>query len=148
MIVKTKSKNIIKLTIPYPTVVKKNSKSFNRKTGIPYKSQRLREYEILAIDKIKKQSLYFGFHYDYELPITKPIIITYRFYQQRYSHKYNVPMGDISNLIEAPQDCLERAGIIEDDTLIKKIKAYKYYDKDYPRCEIEISLYEEDSNDD
>ena len=44
---------MIKFIISGQTIVKKNNRTFNRKTGMPFKSKRLKEYEDMATKKLE-----------------------------------------------------------------------------------------------
>jgi len=136
----------MKLTITGDTIIKKNHRPIyiNRTTGKRFlgKSKRLSDYEDWAVVSLKEGIVdYFeGYSNLNELPkfklfpIKELIQITYKFYCKT---KRKV---DLSNLIEAPQDCLVKADIISDDSIIKRIIAEKFYDKKNPRCVLFIEL--------
>ena len=139
----------MKFTITGDTIIKKNHRPIyiNRATGKRFigKSKRLSDYEDWAVVSLKEGIVdYFeGYSNLNELPkfklfpIKEPIQITYKFYCKT---KRRV---DLSNLIEAPQDCLVKAEIISDDSIIERIIAEKFYDKINSRCEIEIEMLQE-----
>jgi len=138
---------MIKFTIYGNPIVKKNTRPVyvNKATGKRFigKSKRLKEYENNSVMQLKKfKRLYYKLNSSGEVvddfPISNPIQVMYKFYRGT-RHKV-----DTSNLIEAPQDCLIKAGIISDDSIIKKITAEKFYDKDNPRTEIEIEVIDND----
>jgi Holliday junction resolvase RusA-like endonuclease len=43
--------------------------------------------------------------------------------------------ADCTSVIDAVQDALERAGVIEDDSCIEPVGCKRYKDKDWPRIE-------------
>ena len=140
--------NKIKFIIAEDTIIKKNHRPIyiNRATGKRFlgKSKRLSDYETWAVTCLKEgiveywEGMISGELPGFKLfPIKEPIHITYKFYCKT---KRKV---DLSNLIEAPQDCLVKADIISDDSIIEKITAEKFYNKSNPRCEIEIEILRE-----
>jgi len=131
---------MIKFTIYGNPIVKKNTRPvyINKATGKRFigKSKRLKEYEDMAVAQLEKQIIR---EKQDTFPLFEPIKIIYKFYRK---DKRRV---DCSNMIEAPQDCLIKAGIISDDNIIKKITAEKFYSKDNPRTEIEIEVVNDSS---
>lgn len=67
--------------------------------------------------------------------IRHPITGVFRFYFKNYASE-----PDVSNLIEGPQDILTKCGVIEDDKLIKRVIAEKFFGHE-PRVEIELYEY-------
>jgi len=135
----------MKFTITGDTIIKKNHRPIyiNRATGKRFlgKSKRLSDYETWAVTCLKEgiveywEGMISGELPGFKLfPIKEPIQITYKFYCKT---KRRV---DVSNLIEAPQDCLVKADIISDDSIIERIIAEKFYDKKNPRCVLFIEL--------
>ena len=136
----------MKFTITGDTIIKKNHRPIyiNRATGKRFigKSKRLSDYEDWVVVSLKEGIVdYFEGYSNFNdlpkfklFPIKEPIQITYKFYCKT---KRKV---DLSNLIEAPQDCLVKANIISDDSIIKRIIAEKFYDKKNPRCVLFIEL--------
>lgn len=108
-------------------IVKKNSRPirFNRRTGQRFigKSYELAHAEIRLEDQLRNHVLKIpGFS-----TITKTVWAVFLFYfphkdflVKRGDRKGNLSrrMPDLSNLIELPADCLQKAGIIENDHLI------------------------------
>jgi Holliday junction resolvase RusA-like endonuclease len=102
-------------TIPWRTVIKKNARTIgrNKKTGqlFPVKSKELKEYEentILVLQsQLNKQGLGKPF-------FTQPVKARFTFY---FSGTCNC---DFDNLLGAPADCAQKAGILQNDKLIKK----------------------------
>lgn len=112
-------------------VVKKNSRDIfmNRKTGrmFPSKSPDLKQAETLLINAmtIAKQRLGVD---RYSGPIWA--VFNFRFPRKEYYcqtkgtkgepiGRRNSKIPDLSNLYELPQDCLEKAGVILNDSLIE-----------------------------
>ncbi len=50
----------------------------------------------------------------------------------------DLAMGDVDAPVKAVLDSLEAAGILEDDALVREVRASKYLDKDNPRIEVEV----------
>ena len=120
-------------------VIKKNSRPIhvNRTTGRPFigKSEKLSSAETDALAQFQIQKMQFS----EEFPIKYRLHVRFMFYRNNHAHV------DLSNLYEFPQDCLQEAGIIENDTLIESHDgSRKRYDKKNPRTEIYISLFEDD----
>jgi Holliday junction resolvase RusA-like endonuclease len=128
---------MIRLTITGNPTTKKNHRPIfiSKKTGKRFiaKSETLRQYEQATIWQLKSAKRKIK---NVNLPISTEVNITYAFYLPT---KRKV---DLSNLIEAPQDCLQEAGIIKDDSLIVDLKATKHYSKEDPRTEITIEEYQ------
>ena len=57
--------------------------------------------------------------------ITVPIYIKFLFYGAWKAKSGNLP--DLSNLFEAPQDCLQKAGVIQDDRQIESLDGSRRY---------------------
>jgi Holliday junction resolvase RusA-like endonuclease len=64
--------------------------------------------------------------------IDQPLEAVFRFY-----FKNRQAESDLSNVIEAPQDALTKAGVIIDDKIIQVIHATKIFGHE-PRVEIEL----------
>lgn len=58
-----------------------------------------------------------------------------RFYAKNLQHE-----ADLSNMLQGPEDVLQKAGVIENDKLITRIRAEKFFDGE-PRVEIELVDY-------
>ncbi len=129
---------MIKFVIPGNPQTKKNSRTIyiNKATGNRFigKSKRLQLAEDYFHTELLKQLLIFKYQsmFKYTFPLKDKLEVEYKFYR---GDKRKI---DLSNLIELPNDCLQSAGIIADDSQIYKIIAYKDYDKENPRCEIII----------
>lgn len=104
-------------------VIKKNSRTIfsNRATGrmFPGKSIGLRSAEQYLTSKLKDFAQGFGIHE----PISQPVWVIFHFYFEKSLYftkkgQRNKNLPDLSNLYELPQDCLEMAGILENDNLI------------------------------
>lgn len=117
---------LYKTVIPLNPATKKNSMQMITR-GRPrlIQSKKYRQYEKDALKLIKAP----------KEPIQKPCNLRLLFYRQ---HKYNC---DLSNLIEAVQDILVKAGVLEDDNfkVIKSLDGCRIeFDKENPRTEIFI----------
>ena len=103
---------------------KKNNRDifFNRKTGraFPGKSEDLKNTENWMIMQMRSQTN----QLKSILPIKGDLHISFRFFFDNYYTKKgerNKKIPDLNNLIHLPSDCLQAAGIIEDDTDICSI---------------------------
>lgn len=119
---------MIRFTIPCAPITKKNSQqiAINRKTGRPFimPSKKFKEYEQKALWYIPK-----GYKID------KAVNVKCLFYMPTRRRV------DLTNLLEAIDDVLVKAGLLADDdfTIIQSHDGSRVlYDKDYPRTEVEI----------
>jgi Holliday junction resolvase RusA-like endonuclease len=127
----------ITLIIPGPPGIKKNKRKImmNFRTGKPFigKNERAANIEEMAIMVLKDQKNKLGLK-----TITEPVNAKFSFYLPT---KRRV---DLSNLLGLPEDALEKSGIIENDCLIHGLDgSRKFYDKENPRTEIEITPLDE-----
>lgn len=125
----------VKFTITGNPVVKKNSRPIwkNRRTGkgMLGKSDALVAAEEEAYYQLKEQM-----RGDY--PVLGKLHVKFLFYRKDQRHT------DLSNLIEFPADCLQRAGIIENDVQIESLDgSRKLLDTENPRTEIYIFPFEQ-----
>lgn len=104
-----------KFEIPWRTAIKKNGRDIgrNRRTGqlFPVKSKELKTYEedtiLILQSQLNRQGLSKPF-------FTTPVKARYTFY---FSGPCNC---DFDNLLGAPNDCAQKAGILKNDKLIKQ----------------------------
>jgi Holliday junction resolvase RusA-like endonuclease len=105
---------LVKLKITGQPVVLKNNKmiAFNRKTGGRFikSNARVDAYERVALLQLRSQ-------WKNKSPITVPVGIKLTFYGAWHRVSENIP--DISNLYEAPQDLLQKAGVLLNDRQIE-----------------------------
>jgi Holliday junction resolvase RusA-like endonuclease len=127
-------------------VVKKNGRSIfkNKKTGrmFPGKSQRLisAEYEII------KQLTEYKELFKITKAIDYPIHLTLEFYMKNYftqQGNMSLKLPDLSNLYELPQDCLQQAGIIENDIWVFSHDGSRRIPSDTNKLVIMIDRYQE-----
>lgn len=118
----------IEFTIPIAPVTKKNGQQIliNRKTGRPFiaQNERYKQYEKNAMWFIPK-----------EIYISVPCNVKCIFYMPTKRK------CDLTNLLEAIDDVLVRAGLLADDnyTIIESHDGSRVFvDKDNPRTEVEI----------
>ena len=123
--------NIIKFTIPLPPASKKNSQRImlNRKTGKPFimPSAQFKAYESSARRYIPRQQ------------VLQPVTVSAFFYMQTRRRV------DLVNLLEALDDILVLSGLLEDDNCLvipSHDGSRVFYDKDFPRTEVQIAPYE------
>lgn len=126
-----------KFTIKGTPEVKKNSRTVvrNRRTGrmFPIKSSKLQGAETNAYADLMEQK-----RRSMALPISTPVNVCFIFYR---ATRHRV---DLSNLYELPQDALQKAGILENDSLIESHDgSRKRYDPENPRTEITITPFVE-----
>jgi Holliday junction resolvase RusA-like endonuclease len=107
---------------------KKNTKKVIRKYGktIVLYSERFREWESHALVYLRQA---FVGRETIEEPLEIKLVFYFRNRQQE---------ADVSNLVEAPQDALEKAGIIKNDRLIQVVHARKVFDKFKEGMQIEL----------
>ena len=116
--------------IPLAPISKKNSQQImvNRQTGKPFvmPSKHFKDYEAAALWYIPKA----------QKPIDFPVNIQCLFYMPTRRK------CDLTNLLEAVDDIMVKAGLLADDnyTIIQSHDGSRvFYDKDNPRTEIYIS---------
>ena len=124
---------MIKFTVPLTPISKKNSQQIMRNTvtGRPFimPSKKYKQYENDAALFIPKNIF-----------INEPVNIKCLFYMPTKR------MCDLTNMLEAIDDIMVRAGLLEDDnyTVIASHDGSRaFYDKDAPRTEVIISQMEE-----
>lgn len=82
---------------------------------------------------------------DQSIDIVEPLPISYRMHVKFLFYRGDRRVVDLSNLYEHPQDSLQRAGIIANDSLIESHDgSRKLYDKKNPRTEIYIEKFTEE----
>lgn len=125
---------MIKFTIPLPPITKKNHQQIviNPKTKRPMvmPSPQYKQYEKDALWFIPKQAE----------PLTRPVCVECKFYM------LTKRKCDLTNLLQAIDDILVRAGLLEDDnyTIIQSHDGSRvFYDKERPRTEVTIYPIEE-----
>lgn len=124
-------KPIYYCSIPNRCPSKKNTKKFVRNHGrvnVIYSAQ-FREWEKTAIIHMRQA------HIGMDV-IDEPIEAKFTFYFKNHHAE-----ADVSNIIEAPQDALKKAGVISDDKLIQVIHAQKIFGEE-PRCVIQLFAIE------
>lgn len=121
--------NVMRFSIPLAPISKKNSQQIltNQRTGKPFimPSRAFNDYETAAMYFIPK-----WYHIDY------PVNIECHFYMQTKRK------CDLTNLLEAIDDILVKAGLLADDnyTVIQSHDGSRvFYDKNNPRTEIIIT---------
>lgn len=125
---------MIHFTIPLPPVTKKNSQQIliNRNTGRPFvsPSKKYKEYERQALRFIPK----------FAKPIDYGVHVQCRFYMPTRRK------CDLTNLLEAVDDIMVKAGLLADDnfTIIQSHDFSRvFYDKENPRTEVFITKEEQ-----
>lgn len=126
----------MKLIIIGKPVSSKNSRPVfvNSATGKRFvgKSTRLAEHTESALWELKAQKA----KNRSRLPLTNDLTVCFRFYVPDKRKR------DLVNLIQLPQDLLQEAGIIEDDSQIKSLDGSTILlDRKNPRTEIYIEPY-------
>ena len=126
---------MISFTIPLKPISKKNSQQIliNRATGRPFimPSKQYKQYEKDALQFIPK-----GWE-----TIDQPVNVKCLFYMPT---RRNV---DLTNLLEAVDDIMVRAGLLKDDhsgIVAGHDGSRVLYDKENPRTEVEITIIEEE----
>jgi len=110
----------ITIDVPFHGIKKNNRQIFGRgsKKWIG-KSDRLRSAENYLILKLKSWRNEYNFQ-----TVNTRMWVKFKFYMDNFYNKdgsRNKKIGDLSNLIELPQDALQMAGIILDDGLIDRL---------------------------
>jgi len=121
---------MIKFTIPFPPITKKNHQQIRRnfKTGKPFIAQ---SEQYIAYEK----ACMLAINGAYRKNIDYPVNLTALFYMP------TARRVDLVNLIEALQDILVRAGVLTDDNskIIASTDGSRVlFDRDHPRTEVEI----------
>ena len=121
---------MIRFTIPLPPITKKNSQQImvNKTTGKPFvmPSKHYKDYEAMALWYIPRVVK----------PIDFPVNIKCLFFMETRRK------CDLTNLLEAIDDVLVKAGFLADDnyTIIQSHDGSRvFYDKSNPRTEICIT---------
>lgn len=121
--------------IPGPPITKKNHTQIvtNRKTGKPFlmQNQKYIDYETAAAYYLQPAP---------RDPIEGPVTVTCRYYMPTRRRV------DLTNLMAATHDILVRFFILADDSrdvIASTDGSRVYYNKDFPRVEIDISPFEE-----
>lgn len=119
------------INIPLPPVTKKNSQRImhSSKTGKPFimPSQQYRDYETEAAWYCKSAGV--------QSPIESPVEVTCLFYMPTRRKV------DLTNLLEAIDDVLVKAGVLKDDhsgIIVSHDGSRVRYDKDNPRTVVFI----------
>lgn len=117
-------------TIPTRCPSKKNTQKVVRKHGRTFVlyTKQFREWEALALATLKQA-------WSGRDAFTEPMEARFRFYFKNHQHE-----ADLSNIVEAPQDALQKAGVIKDDKLIWIARLEKFFGEE-PRVEIELYPY-------
>lgn len=115
--------------------IKKNSRTVvrNSRTGrmFPIKSRKLEIAEWDAYVDLMNNK-----HASMKLPIRTPVNVCFTFYR---GTRHRV---DLSNLYGLPEDALQKAGVLENDSLIESHDgSRKRYDPKNPRTEITITPF-------
>jgi Holliday junction resolvase RusA-like endonuclease len=102
--------------------IKKNSKQIfrNKSTGRPFiasnsKAQAL--MNILNAELLKAKMMSKCGLIDYDVNVSFQFYFPAKFYYTK-QNKRSSKVGDLSNLVEAPQDALQKVGILQNDSLI------------------------------
>jgi len=109
---------LFKIFIPGRPPSKKNTKKVVRRHGhtLVIYSKKFREWEALALPLLRRAQA--G-----KKTIDQPLEISLRFHFKNHAAE-----ADVSNLVEAPQDALTKAGVISDDKIIQVVRAEKIFD--------------------
>lgn len=120
--------------------IKKNNKAiaFNRKTGRSFiksspKAIAGESYLTYHLSLLKRQ-------FKQAFPITEPISVSFIFhYKKNKNGKPTKQVADLSNLIQGPEDALQKAGVILNDKQIESFDGTRrHYDSDKTLLEIII----------
>ncbi len=123
---------IYKCSVPGRCPSKKNTQKVVRRHGMTFVvyTPLFRAWESEAIAYMKAAN-------KMKKPFGVPMVARFTFYFKNHSGE-----SDTSNLVEAPQDVLKKAGVIADDKFIYLFTAHKVFGTE-PRTDIELYHYEE-----
>jgi Holliday junction resolvase RusA-like endonuclease len=112
-------------------VSSKNEMGIVRKTGIMFLRADIKKYYKLAVEQLQAQAKQYG----YVIPIEGDVNMEALFYPTSWRNDY-------LNLLSAPADALQKAGILKNDRQIKSSDGSKIVsiDKLNPRTIINITL--------
>ena len=122
--------------------IKKNSRDimYNRRTKKPFigKKADLANAEKYLIEYMQLHALKMGIRE----PLNEPVwaIFFFHFTKEQFFTKKGImrqTIGDLSNLYQLPEDCLEKAGVIANDTLIMAHD----YSRRLPAEKTELEIY-------
>lgn len=128
-------------------ITKKNNRTIykNKKTGrlFPGKSSGL----VLAETTIKNSLILLKRRFNINDPIDVPLHVLFLFHfakEDFFTKKglVNQKLPDLSNLVQLPEDCLQSAGIIKNDTLIHSLDFSRRLPSNETRLEIFVLKYE------
>jgi Holliday junction resolvase RusA-like endonuclease len=107
----------------------------DRKRGRIYKAPAAKAFAKRAMVLARSEHGYQGW------PTVRECSVTIRSYWPRRRHLAGcdeLAMGDVDAPVKAVLDSLEAAGILEDDSLVREVRASKHLDKGNPRIEVEV----------
>lgn len=134
-----------KFQVPYHVIKKNNRPVFrNRRTGKSFlgKSSRLKSGE----DYLLLQLQSYRNHYKITKPIDGALWAMFLFHYKDFYTKGGAvsrQVGDLSNLIEAPQDALQKSGIIKNDAQIHSLDLSRRIQSDENKLEIFLMRFTE-----
>lgn|SRR3990167_4136696 len=124
--------------------IKKNRRPIfrNQRTGIPFigKSQRLRDAEDFLVQELRHRAITLGIHEPIRARVRA--LFLFGFPPNVYFTKQlkeSKRLGDCTNLAEIVQDSLQKANIIENDSLLAPITIDRVCTE---KTQITIELYE------
>jgi Holliday junction resolvase RusA-like endonuclease len=124
--------------------IKKNNKQIrrNRRTGIAFIASS-NTAQICELQLVRKLALLRSTHQSV-FPLQIPVSIAFTFhYKKNKNGKPTKKIADLSNLIQGPEDALQKAGIILNDKLIESYDGTRRrYDADENILEITVSRFE------
>jgi len=135
-------KLVFEATLPTRVAIKKNSTqrkySFKKKRSYTCPSDRYLKWEASMYPVLKQIMLKLTPKEKALLPISTPLRAQFKFYFKNHKSE-----PDLSNCYEAPQDLLQKCGVIVDDKLIHSHDgSRKYFDCPNERVEIKLFVLE------
>jgi Holliday junction resolvase RusA-like endonuclease len=130
---------LYKLTIPGRCMVLKNNKRIfgggrgRKKIVLPSRQYTL--WEKNAVASVLGQLKSISRNATTPLPINFEVEMRWRFY---FANRQG--QADLSNLVEGPQDVLQKAGVLKNDKLVRRSLQENYFGYE-PRIEVEIYKY-------
>lgn len=100
-------------------VTKKNSRQIFKRAGKPFlgKNQALRDAENYMLQKLRVQKDALGLNEPLGCDMHAVFVFGFSDYFTKKGQR-SLRLGDLSNLYQLPEDCLEKAEIIKNDSLI------------------------------
>jgi Holliday junction resolvase RusA-like endonuclease len=126
-----------KIELPYHATKKNGKHAFRGYVVMSERSRKAEKYLLFQLQLLKNS-------YGINQSIKHDLRAVFKFffndyYTKKSERRLNLP--DLSNLLELPADCLQKVGIIENDTIICSWDGSRRYPSQDEKNYLEISLY-------